>query len=73
MSNLATLLRNRGRNLSDLARALKVNKATVTRWNVKGVPHDRLTDVERETGIAACDLRPELARIFVSGQKEAAQ
>lgn len=65
------MLQNRGKNLSGLARALKINKATATRWNKNGVPHDRVAEVERETGIPACDLRPDLARVFIKA--EAAQ
>ncbi len=71
MSSLAELLKNRGKNLSDLALALKVNKGTVSRWNKKGVPHRRITDVESETGIPACDIRPDLARVFVKARSEA--
>lgn len=64
MSNLATLLSNRGLKLIDLARKLQVNKATVSRWAEKSVPTSRLADVERVTGIAPCDLRPDLADVF---------
>jgi hypothetical protein len=65
MSNLAELLRHRGKNLSDLARALRVNKATVSRWNEKGVPLKRVADVEKKTGIPACDIRPDFALVFI--------
>lgn len=69
MSNLADLLHNRGKRLSDLAKALNVHKATVSRWNVDGVPSGRVEDVERETGIPACDIRPDLARVFVKARQ----
>jgi hypothetical protein len=72
MSNLAELLKNRGKNLSDLALALKVNKGTVSRWNKNGVPHSRITDVESKTGIPAFDIRPDLARVFVKAKSETA-
>jgi DNA-binding transcriptional regulator YdaS (Cro superfamily) len=64
MSNLSALLKNRGLRLIDLARKLGVNKATVSRWAEKKVPTERLADVERVTGIAPCDLRPDLAPIL---------
>jgi DNA-binding transcriptional regulator YdaS (Cro superfamily) len=59
------LLRNRGQRPIDLARAIGADKGTVSRWNVDGVPPSRLEDIERVTGIPACDLRPDLARVFV--------
>jgi len=65
---LSTLLSNRGKKLVDLARDLTVNKGTVSRWNEKGVPHNRLQAVEDATGISACDLRPDLAHLFVKSK-----
>jgi len=73
MSNLATLLKNRGQTLSGLARELGVNKATVSRWNKKKVPFGEISEIERITGIAPCDLRPDLASLFSTKQKVAAQ
>jgi hypothetical protein len=67
---LYRLLRNRGQRPIDLARALETDKGTISRWNEKGVPHTRLKDVERETGIAACDLRPDLAHLFVKARAQ---
>ena len=69
MSKLATLLKNRDLKLVDLARMLKVNKATVSRWAEKEVPPERLAEIERETGIAACDLRPDLASVFARPER----
>lgn len=69
MSKLATLLKNRNLKLVDLARKLNVNKATVSRWAEKEVPSARLTEIERETGIAPCDLRPDLASVFARSEK----
>lgn len=75
MNDLADILKshlhNRGKRLIDIAADLKVNKATVTRWNKKGVPEERLADVERVTGIAACDIRPDLARVFFKSRGDA--
>lgn len=67
---LAGLLENRGKRLSDLARQLHVNKATVTRWNKNGVPPKRLQAVEEAIGISACDLRPDLAHLFVKARAQ---
>lgn len=72
MSNLATLLANRNLRLIDLARKLKVNKGTVTRWAQRQVPFEQLEAIERETGIAPCDLRPDLANVFNREQAGAA-
>lgn len=68
--DLYGLLRNRGQRPIDLARALNVDKGTVSRWNDNGVPHTRLKDVERATGISACDLRPDLAFLFVKARAQ---
>lgn len=46
--------------MADLARALGVDKATVTRWGQKRVPAERVLDVERVAGIPRHDLRPDL-------------
>jgi DNA-binding transcriptional regulator YdaS (Cro superfamily) len=56
---LSELLRDRGLKLVDLARKLGIDKGTVTRWGQKGVPVNRVLDVERETGIPRQDLRPD--------------
>jgi transcriptional regulator with XRE-family HTH domain len=67
---LSGLLENRGKRLADLARQLRVNKGTVSRWNEKGVPHNRLQAVEDATGIPPCDLRPDLAHLFVKARAQ---
>lgn len=64
MSTLSDLLKDRGMKLVDLARELKVNKATVSRWGQKEVPTDRLAAVEKATGIPPGELRPDLASVF---------
>lgn len=61
---LQRLLHSRDLRLVDLARRLKVDKATVTRWARSEVPADRVGDVVRETGIPAAELRPDLAAVF---------
>ena len=72
MSRLATQLKIRGMKLGDLARKLKVNKATVSRWAQKEVPIDRLADVEKATGISPGELRPDLAAVFAPEERGAA-
>jgi DNA-binding transcriptional regulator YdaS (Cro superfamily) len=64
---LPDLLHIRGLKLVDLARRLKVDKATVTRWSQKEVPADRVADVVRATGIPAEQIRPDMAKIFAGG------
>lgn len=58
------LLKSRGMTLAELARRVNVHKATVTRWSKSIVPVDRVKEVERETGIPAQSLRPDVARLF---------
>jgi DNA-binding transcriptional regulator YdaS (Cro superfamily) len=52
----------RGRR-GDLAASLKITPGALSQWNQ--VPHDRVLDVERVTGISRHELRPDLSRIFV--------
>ena len=44
----------------DLARAAKVDKATVTRWLHGRVPAERVLEVERITGVSRHDIRPDI-------------
>lgn len=62
--DLVLLLKNRGMRPADLARKLKVDKGTVSRWISRGVPPERVAEIETATGIPACDIRPDLARVF---------
>ena len=57
---LDKVLLKRGLRFADLARRLGVDKATVTRWGQKGIPAERVPDVERLTGISRHELRPDL-------------
>jgi DNA-binding transcriptional regulator YdaS (Cro superfamily) len=59
-SNLLDALRKQGFRPVDLARALSVDKGTVTKWHSGRVPAERVLDVERITGIPRHDLRPDL-------------
>lgn len=58
-TRLATLLKDKGLRLVDLARKLEIHKATVTRWAQGDVPLTRVFEVERETGIPKEELRPD--------------
>lgn len=49
----------RGRG-SDLARALKVTPGAVWQWAAGKVPAERAVEIERATGIARAELRPDL-------------
>ncbi len=63
-TRLAQLLCTKDMKLADLAKALEVNKTTVSRWAQKEIPTDRLEAVEKATGIPPHQLRPDLASVF---------
>lgn len=54
---------------SDIATALGVDKATVTRWFKGRFPAERAVEVEKAMGIPRAELRPD---IFGPGQTGAA-
>jgi DNA-binding Xre family transcriptional regulator len=58
--DLKTLLKDRRMRLTDLAQAVGVDKATVTRWSQGNIPPERARDVSRATGIPLYQLRPDL-------------
>jgi len=60
---LSQYLEQRGA-ASKVARALKIQHSTVSRWARNRVPADRVQDVARVTGIPAAELRPDLAQAF---------
>lgn len=70
--DLHQMLRERGMKLTEVASAIGVDKATVTRWAQKRVPEDRVLDVERVTGIPRHVLRPDLAAVFGPSDRSAA-
>ena len=49
-----------GMRLTDLASALGVNKATVTRWCQNRVPAEVVIGVENATGIPRHKIRPDI-------------
>lgn len=57
---VAETLALKGLKLSDVARAIGVNKSALTRWKQRRVPAERVLDVERVTGIPRHELRPDL-------------
>ena len=57
---LNEVLGRRGLRFADLARALNVDKATVTRWGQNGIPAERVPEIEQATGISRHELRPDL-------------
>lgn len=59
-TKLRSLLAEAGLRLRDLAKALDVDPATVTRWAQKRVPAERVLDVERVTGLSRSEIRPDL-------------
>ena len=59
-TRLQLLLEERDMNLSDLARAVEVDKATATRWSQGNIPPERVRDVASATGIPLHVLRPDL-------------
>lgn len=73
--SLPDLLHTRGLRLIDLARKLKVDKGTVTRWAQGSVPLTRVFQIERETGIPREELRPDFfgERNDRNDRKEASQ
>jgi DNA-binding transcriptional regulator YdaS (Cro superfamily) len=62
---LTEYLQERGR-LTATARALNVSPSVVFRWARGRVPAERVEELATVTGIAAADLRPDLARAFAS-------
>lgn len=44
----------------DLARAMGVDKATVSRWLQGRVPAERVIEIERVTGVSRTIIRPDI-------------
>ena len=58
--DLTQLLAHARLTKADVARRLRLNKSTVTRWADNGVPADRVIDLEQATGIPRQAIRPDL-------------
>lgn len=56
---LAELLSKRG-EATRIGRELGITHSAVQQWLHKGVPAERVLDVERITGISRHDLRPDV-------------
>lgn len=59
-TDLNKLLEHARMTKADVARALGLNKSSLTRWAEVGVPANRVIDVERITGIPRQAIRPDL-------------
>ena len=64
------LLEEKGITQSALAQRMGVNKSTVALWVLRRIPAERVIEIERETGIHRCKLRPD---IYPSESVEAAE
>jgi DNA-binding transcriptional regulator YdaS (Cro superfamily) len=53
-------LEEKGITQSALAARLGVNKSTVALWVLRRIPAERVIEIERETGIPRCELRPDI-------------
>lgn len=58
--DLKALLAERGLRLTDLAERLGVAPSQPTRWHYKGVPANRVLEIEKATRIKRKLLRPDL-------------
>ena len=56
---LASHLKKRGA-ISDLARRIKVTRATVCNWIYLRIPAERVLEIEKHTGIPRTLLRPDI-------------
>lgn len=43
-----------------IAEKLGVNKMTVSQWKTRGVPAERVLDLEKLSGVPCWDIRPDL-------------
>lgn len=50
----------KGFKLAQIARAIEVDKATMTRWMQSRIPAERVAEIERITGVPRGELRPDL-------------
>lgn len=67
LMTLAEYLAQPGKTAVAIAARCRVSHSTVLRWAENGVPAERLEAVAAATGIAAAELRPDLARVFARG------
>ena len=58
--SLRFLVEAKGLRFADLARGLRVDKSTITKWSNGRIPAERVLEVERLTGISRADLRPDI-------------
>jgi hypothetical protein len=61
-------LKSVGLRTDDVVRRLKIDRTTLFRWAKKGIPLDRLDEVQKLTGLPHAVLRPDLAAKFHPAQ-----
>jgi hypothetical protein len=59
-TKLAARLWQSGFRMTDVATALRIDKANLSRWARTGIPAERVCAVEAMTGIPRHELRPDL-------------
>lgn len=59
-SHLADCIKASSRTQKSVAAKLGVDRITLYRWGRKGVPAERVLEVERITGVSRHDLRPDI-------------
>lgn len=57
---LKELFLSKGFKLAQIARAIEVDKATMTRWMQSRIPAERVREIEQITGVPRQVLRPDL-------------
>jgi len=60
MQNVREKIKQSGCTLANLAREMRVEKSTVTRWMQSRVPAERVADISAITGIPKHELRPDI-------------
>lgn len=64
MNQVIDRLRSEGWTPAKLSAAMtEITPQAISQW--RQVPHDRVIEVERVTGISRHELRPDLSRIFI--------
>lgn len=66
------LIKSSGVTQTQIAAALGVSGATITRWVKDEIPANRVAEVAAITGIRPALLRPDLAALFGDGSSQQA-
>jgi DNA-binding transcriptional regulator YdaS (Cro superfamily) len=59
-AQLKEIFLSKGFKLAGIARELGVNKSAVTRWTQSRIPAERVSEIEKITGVPREVLRPDL-------------